>query len=133
MVKSNQQYICDVEVKDVFKKYSHRKCTCEKARVYCTKVTGSFLNNYLMKYRSSATDPHRFPPKKKYNICSNLNISITRYMKAKDCDSTPTLVSNGTVSKKLPVKETSNVVKDHNHINVIAHTIEKTRSQRLFL
>ena len=132
MVKSNQQYICDVEVKDVFKKYSHRKCTCEKARVYCTKVTGSFLNNYLMKYRSSATDPHRFPPKKKYNICSNLNISITRYMKAKDCDSTPTLVSNGTVSKKLPVKETSNVVKDHNHINVIAHTIEKTRSQRLF-
>ena len=38
---------CDKEVKDVFKQYSHMKCTCINRRKYATQVTDSRLNKYL--------------------------------------------------------------------------------------
>ena len=115
-------YICDFNVKEVFKKYSHKKCSCSKSRIYATQVTGSFLNNYLIAHHSSITEPHRFAPKKKYYICHNLHKTITTCLKAKDSNNTPTLVSIGTISKKIPPAKSSVVVDaTHNHNNVITH------------
>ena len=72
MTKKNQTY-CEKEVKDVFKQYSHTKCTCKKRRKYATQVTGSRLNKYLNDNRSTNVAPRMFVSNKRYWICSNLN------------------------------------------------------------
>ena len=72
MTKKNKVY-CDKEVKDVFKQYSHMKCTCKNRRMYATQVTGSRLNKYLNDNRRTNVTPRMFVSNKRYWICSNLN------------------------------------------------------------
>ena len=72
-----KQYVCDEEVKNVFIKYSHKKCTCKTRRKVAVAVTGKVLNNYLLNHRDSAILPcPHFNARKKFHICTNLRDMI---------------------------------------------------------
>ena len=122
---------CDEEVKEVFKKYSHRRCTCAKRRMYCTEVTGKALNKYLFDKRNSTTDPNHFSNRKKYRICSNLNDIIKRAQTEEEEKDTPLLCNNSastvaTSRKNLPPST-------NNSDTMVQPNIERSRSQRLFM
>ena len=126
-----QRTQCDEEVKEIFKKYSHRRCTCAKRRIYCTEVTGKTLNNYLICRRDSTTDPNHFSNRKKYRICSNLNDTIKRSESKEEEKDTPLLCNSSACSvatsrKNLPPST-------DNSDNIVQPNIEMSRSQRLFM
>ena len=132
---NKEQVKCDKVVKDVFKKYSHNKCTCPKRRMYCVSVTGKFLNTYLTNHRKSTTDPTRFNSRKKYNICTNLHGIITKAIdKVAEEEGTPLLsIDTNTVSTTTaaPLKTDEafcNTKRQHQSNNE-----EQNRAQRLFL
>ena len=75
---AKRQVKCDTEAKDIFIKYFHRRCTSATRYHYASVVTGSILNQYLLKHQKSDIDPRHFVPQKRYHVCSNLKNLIHR-------------------------------------------------------
>ena len=122
---ARKQYVCDDEVKKLFIKYSHKKCSCQSRRKAAVAVTGKFLNNYLLNHRDSATLPcAHFNARKKFNICSNLFDMINQSPQRYDEDRTPTLMSVVSIAPSNGRKTNCSVENPDD---------EKSRSQRLFL
>ena len=120
-----KQYVCDEEVKNVFIKYSHKKCTCKTRRKVAVAVTGKVLNNYLLNHRDSAILPcPHFNARKKFHICTNLRDMIEQSPDKGKEDRTPTLMSVVSIAPSNKKKT------DH---PVVQADDEMSRSQRLFL
>ena len=131
---TNRKSSCDEEVKDILKEYSHRRCTSSKSRRYCVAVNGSALNKYLINHRQSSTDPKRFNPRKKYNICRTLHSTISNATKNNDTaargeeESTPQLICPvATGVAKNPSTRTRVTLQP------LPINDEENRAQRLFL
>ena len=136
--KENKKSSCDEEVKYVLKEYSHRRCTSSKSRRYCVAVNGSLLNNYLINHRQSSTDPKRFNPRKKYNICRTLHSTISNATNkgtaaAAEEESTPQLICpiaiGGGVQNPARRRQTRVTLQEP----PMPINDEANRSQRLFL
>ena len=135
---SKEQHLCDEEVKKVFRNFSHRKCTCAKARMYCVEVTGAALNNYLRNHRHSVTDPKRFNPHKKFNICRNLHASLSRANNKEESTPAfivPTVAPTGNKSShrksSYSQREARTSKPSTTHKSVVHNNIND-RAQRLF-
>ena len=118
-----QQVACDVVVKDIFKNYSHLKCTCSNRRKYATKVTGKYLNTYLSSHRCIDHSSSTFNSRRQYYICSNLYDIIKKKAQSKPSATPPTTSMNPRT--KIP-KTPKVIVEDHPPTPL-------TRSQRLHL
>ena len=124
--KKNKVY-CDKEVKDVFKQYSHMKCTCKQRRKYATQVTGCRLNKYLNDNRRTNIAPRMFVSNKRYWICSNLNDMLhNSYAK-----------SPSTITATNPVcmqkKNANTVKKSRRSTPTLVQVSPPSRAQRLLL
>ena len=93
MMKASKkiQVQCDAEVKELFRRYSHQKCTCANRRKYSVAVSGKLLNDYLLQHRDSSTDPSRFNTRKKYSICTNLHDAISKANIKEEEQGTPSI------------------------------------------
>ena len=116
------QVHCDTEVKEVFKYYSHKKCTCKSRRKYACKVSGSFLNSYLKNNRSTNNDPILFRARKQYSICSNLKSMLDR----KESNIPSFICPPATIDQ---TKKSSTTKKDA----IVTPSTPLTRSQRLLM
>lgn len=99
---SLQQVICDAAVRDIFKKHSHKVCTCRSRRIFCTKVTGKYLNDFLVLHRdvNSSSKDLLLNPRKKYMICSNLSDTIRNKSNSSSHPTTISCTSQPTATNK---------------------------------
>ena len=125
MSKLNKQVICDADVKQIATKFlRHKKCTTKTERKYASKVTGKYLNDYLVEKKlfddvikeGYTTKP--FNSRKKYSICSNLKRGIEQQKKSfcssvhattppclEDCTPAPSQIPRENGLTKLPSRE----------------------------
>ena len=92
--KMHQKECCDV--KDVFKCYGHKKCTCSNRRKYASKVTGSVLNSFILNRSKVPSAPPQFRARKHYHICSNLCDTIKHHDSPSITNNTTTTATNAT-------------------------------------
>ena len=129
------QYSCDITIKKIASKYSHRKCSCKKNRTPATKVTGKTINAWLVTCRQVATsngsdnditDVVLLPSRKQYYICYNLQKMIDKSMdkNEEDCSTTSNTNTSTTQTKHRSTPATSQKVSE-------SDTLPLSRAARL--
>ena len=132
---------CDSDVKEVFRRYSHQKCTCVNRRKYNIVVSGKLLNDYLLQHCNSSTDPTRFNARKKYRICTNLYDQISNAnIKEEEEEQTtpsisvePTIIAANSVRGRRPPQRKCLQQPPPKQTTTTTTNDNISRSQRLFM
>jgi hypothetical protein len=103
-------YCCDEHVRQITSNYSHKKCSQKKNRIYSTKVTGEYINQWLIYCREvneSSSDDVLLNPHQHYSICYNLKAMIKKSMPSV-IESRKEMVEEEQL-RKLPTKRNSDI------------------------